>query len=586
MPTDWPLSRRGANDRDRLAGDVQRSIRRLYAPRLSLLLMSSALLALPPATYAQAFPARFELRSLFPPAGGDGSEGFVIVGASNFDDLSVVTAAGDVNGDGIGDLVAGASGAQAGAGEAYVIYGSQAGFPPLLDIGLLVSGQAGEGQTGTVLQGTQTGDLTGAAVASAGDVNGDGLDDLLIGASGAANRSGRVYVVFGRSGGLGATFPLEQLTPEAGGDGTLGLVVEGIDTGDVAGSAVGSVGDLNGDGHGDFAIGASNAGDTPSAGESYVIFGRPNDTVFPPRLNLAELLPEAGGDGSDGIVLTSPSIGNTVSGVGRAGDLNADGIDDMWIAAPRRGNPEGPGVYVVFGDDSSLAPRVDLSALNGDDGVRIDGTSVSAYTGISAGVADIGDFNGDGIDDLVIGESSGGGGSGRAFLVFGRDDGFPSRVALTDLTPPGGANGTRGVLYVGATPREAAGASVASVGDVNQDGWPDLLIGASGADRFGAENVGRAYLVYGPSAPMLATFPLGRLFARAGGDGSEGAVFNGVDEQNVAGVFSSGVGDINGDGIDDFAISTSAFYSALNRIAAGEAYVVFGQADTPRSPSE
>ncbi len=181
-----------------------------------------------------------------------------------------------------------------------------------------------DGSNGFVINGIDERDFSGRSVSGAGDINGDGIDDLIIGAYRAdpnGGYSGESYVVFGRDAGFDASLELSAL------DGSNGFVLNGIDTDDRSGVSVSGAGDINGDGIDDLIIGADGAepnGD--DSGESYVVFGR--DTGFDAALELSEL------DGSNGFVLngidTDDRSGFSVSD---AGDINGDGIDDLIIGA-------------------------------------------------------------------------------------------------------------------------------------------------------------------------------------------------------------------------------------------------------------
>jgi hypothetical protein len=175
------------------------------------------------------FPAAFELRSLFPEAGGDGSSGFVLRGVDGRDYSGIsVSDAGDVNGDGIDDLIIGASGAETNgqpqAGESYVVFGRTTGFPAAFELRSLFPQAGGDGSAGFILKGIDAGDASGHSVSGAGDVNSDGIDDLVIGAQRAdpngVDHAGESYVVFGRTTGFPAAFELRSLLPQAGGDGS------------------------------------------------------------------------------------------------------------------------------------------------------------------------------------------------------------------------------------------------------------------------------------------------------------------------------------------------------------------------------
>ena len=237
-------------------------------------------------------------------SGGDGSSGFVLKGV-DAGDLSgySVSGAGDLNGDGIDDLIIGADGADPNgnseAGESYVVFGRTTGFPAAFELTSLFPQAGGDGSSGFVLKGVDADDHSGVSVSGAGDVNGDGIDDLIIGASGADpnnnSEAGESYVVFGRTTGFPAAFELTSLFPQAGGDGSSGFVLKGVDATDFSGWSVSGAGDVNGDGIDDLIIGAYDADPNgkASAGESYVVFGRA--TGFPAAFELTSLFPQAVG---------------------------------------------------------------------------------------------------------------------------------------------------------------------------------------------------------------------------------------------------------------------------------------------------
>ena len=168
-------------------------------------------------------------------------------------------------------------------------------FLVLLSVVGPLQAASGDGSSGFVLNSVDAGDYGGRSVSDAGDINGDGIDDLILGASQAGpngkTSAGESYVVFGRTGGFPAVFELASLFPAAGGDGSRGFVLKGVDEYDFSGNSVSGAGDINGDGIDDLIIGARNAYPNGKffAGESYVVFGRTSG--FPAAFELESLLP-------------------------------------------------------------------------------------------------------------------------------------------------------------------------------------------------------------------------------------------------------------------------------------------------------
>ncbi len=486
-------------------------------------------------------------------SGLDGSNGFRLAGEATDDNSGIsVNSAGDVNGDGYADLFVGAFGANPNgidSGASYVVFGQATGFAASLNLADL------DGSNGFRLAGVAANDYSGRSVSSAGDVNGDGYTDLLVGATNVdanGNNSGASYVVFGKTSGFAATLNLAEL------DGSNGFRLAGAAVFDLSGHSVSSAGDVNGDGYTDLLVGAYNADPNGSdSGASYVVFGQ--STGFPASLNLADL------NGSNGFRLTgvAPNDRSGIS-VSSAGDVNGDGYADLLIGADRA-DPNGSNSgasYVVFGQSTGFSASLNLADLNGRNGFRLAGVAGGDYSGHSVNSA--GDVNGDGYADLLVGAYSAdpnGSGSGASYVVFGQSTGFSANLNLANL------NGNNGFRLAGVAGGDFSGISVSSTGDVNGDGYADLVVGADNADP-NFSSSGASYVLFGKSAGFAASLNLANL------NGNNGFRLAGVAGGDFSGHSVSSAGDVNGDGYADLLVG--AFGADPNGNTSGASYVVFG----------
>ena len=438
--------------------------------------------------------------------------GEYLVGGENHDQAgSAIAGAGDLNGDGFGDLVVGAHLADPGyfaeGGAAFVVQGP-------------VTGGVDLGVSAVRLAGETTGTWAGFAVAGGCDIDDDGNDDILVGAperdiNGTA--SGVAYLELG---------PIPADGNLASSDARL----LGMHAEDRAGYALDCRGDTDGDGYDDMLVGApgDDAGGT-DAGAAFLVRG-PMWGDFDLDAPDAGLLGEGPGDVAG-------------SAVAMAGDTDSDGFDDLLVGAYQADAAaiDAGAVYLFRGPTLGIASLATADA-------RITGEAAGDLAGWS--VAAAGDVNGDGFDDLLIGargESTVGSLSGAAYLLLGPVTG---QVSLTAAD----------AKMVGEAAQDYAGTSVAGVGDVNGDGFDDLMIGAPGNDN-PAFDAGAAYLFHGPVAGYH-TLDLAD------------AKMIGWDAFDEAGTEVAAAGDVDGDGYDDMFVG-SPFCDA-GGLDAGAAYMILG----------
>ncbi|MCB8945227.1 MAG: FG-GAP repeat protein [Ardenticatenaceae bacterium] len=350
-----------------------------------------------------------------------------------------VAGVGDVNGDGFGDLLVGAPGhdlAGNNAGAIYVVLGSAT----------LTSTNLG---SFPIMIGEVAGDEAGRNVAPAGDTNGDGYQDMLVGVmtqDAAAANAGAVYLILG-SAGIG--------------NASLGSHIKytGEAANDYAGSSADGIGDMNGDGYMDFVVGAAqNDAGISQGGSAYVVLG----SAAPASGSLGTKIRYSS-------TISFNSAGQEVSG---AGDFNGDGYADLMVSAPGTT----PGVYLVLGSATPVN-----STLGG--AVFYSGTHGSNILAVLKYLAQAGDINGDGYGDVLIGSESDTTNTGAVYIAYGSAN--PTSATLSSLPK-----------LTGAATGDLLGNGVRGNGDVNGDGLADIALNALSSDE-GGVNAGGSYLILG-----------------------------------------------------------------------------------------
>ncbi|MHA1979069.1 MAG: carboxypeptidase regulatory-like domain-containing protein [Candidatus Hodarchaeales archaeon] len=320
----------------------------------------------------------------------------------------------------------------------------------------------------------------------------------------------------------------------------------GTSTGAHAGRAVAKAGDVNNDGYADFLIGEPNDDyGGADAGQAYLILGK--STGWAQGLSLSSVSASFVGENAD------DNAGGTIAGVG---DVNNDSYDDILIGA--RDNSFGGGgagqVYLILGRPTGKwAMRMSLTDAN----ASFVGENSGDFAGDS--IAGAGDFNNDSYDDFLIGSisSEGGTNAGQTYLFFGRPtQNWYYRTSLAD------ANAS----FLGEHPEDYSGRAVAGAGDVNNDGFDDILIGASHNNEIGVD-AGQSYLILGRTAATLSVDMSLETVSNAS--------YLGLRPYDYSGNAVAGAGDVNNDGFDDILIG--AYFSNTTGTGAGEVFLILGK---------
>jgi|GEM_PF-1343345 len=446
-----------------------------------------------------------------------------------------VVSGGDVNGDGYDDFLIGVFENSEGgsyAGQTYLILGKASGWA--MDTNL--------SKADASFWGENVDDYSGSAAAIVGDVNGDGFDDILIGATGnsdGGSYTGQTYLIFGKASGWAMDTSLSKADASFWGE----------NVNDWSGNVVSGAGDVNRDGYADFLIAsASNSEAADGAGQTYLIFGKASGWAMDTSLSKA-----------DASFLGENMQDYSGSMVAPAGDVNGDGYGDFLIStyANSDGGDYAGQTYLIFGKASGWAMDTSLSKADasfwGENAYDMAGTTLAGG----------GDVNGDGYDDILIGatgNSEGGFLAGQTYLILGKASGWAQDTVLSNAD----------ASFWGEAPNDYAGASIADAGDMNGDGYDDILIGANqnGEPGYGA---GQTYLILGKASGWAQDTVLSKADAS----------FWGEEIGDASGVYVA-TGDVNGDGYDDILIG--AITNMEGGVVAGQTYLIFFDS-APTAPS-
>lgn len=485
-------------------------------------------------TSTAQIPSIFELSDI------NGNNGIRFIGAQAEDLFGFdAQSAGDFNNDGIDDIMVTAyrrtnASNTPDTGSVYIIYGTSDPFESDFNLAELTIDQGFE------IQGEQPFQLMGNNLSSLGDINGDGIDDIIIGSERhitSVEISGKAYVIFGNENQTSLIFNVSEI------NGNNGFFINGIDRNGRFGGDVNSLGDINNDSINDFIISAyfSDVNNLDFAGVNYVIFG--SDQGYGKSIDVSEL------NGMNGFKINGISenmwLGATTT---KVGDFNNDNFDDFIIST----NTSDDEAYLIFGA-KKFDKSLDLSTLNGFNGVKF---IASNNLSLSFNHSYAGDINNDGYDDAILVGNI-------VCLIFGRQS---SSNSVIDIGMLDGTNG----FYINNNSIFARDSSFA--GDFNGDGINDIIISYLNIDLPGEPFTTGGVVIYGKKSKYEQTINIAEL------DSKSGFIIRNdpnIEDFNKTGNGISNAGDFNNDGLDDIMITSHVASLGLEN-GIGITYMIFG----------
>jgi len=451
-----------------------------------------------------------------------------------------VNTAGDIDNDGYADIIIGAFGKNSLAGAAYVIYGGERSS--LSDFDLSTTSLNPQ-TTGFMITGN--GGSLGISVSTAGDIDKDGYDDIIVGAYTENIQTGIVYVIYGAKKSSMSNIDLTSDTLDPL---TTGFTITGNTYGDSLGFSVSTAGDINNDGYSDLIIGAF------GKSTAYVIYGGPKSSMSNIDLSTTTLTPL-----STGFTITTNGGGADKFGysVSTAGDINNDGYDDIIIGAYAKNTAQGA-AYIIYGGKKSSMSNIDLSTTSlhsVSKGFMITGNAPNDQFGIFVSTA--GDINNDDYSDIIIGANTKSSSTGAAYVIYGGEKSSLSDIDLstTALTPA-----TTGFTIGGNSASDNFGRAVSKAGDMNKDGYNDIIVGAY------TKNQGVAYVIYGGEKSSMSDIDLSITTLDSL---TTGFMITGEAGSDNFGISVGIAGDVDKDGYTDIIIGAHSWNGGQ-----GAAYVI------------